>query len=133
MSRQMPKYDPSKPWMDPALSVEERMAAASAAMNKVEDMHSSGSRNHSAQREAAMSAAKRELETPSLTPSAMAASKTKPTQKTISQSLSLEDEMKKNLEAKNDAKKAKKELAEARRQAIASGGAVFISCMLENS
>jgi hypothetical protein len=106
--------------MDSSLSIEERMAAASAAMNKVEDMHSSGDKDHNAQRAAAMSAAKQELANPALTTEAMAASKSK-AGKAQSQSQSLEDEMKKNIKAKNDAKKQKKEFAEARRKAIASG------------
>ena len=108
--------------MDPSLSIEERMAAASAAMNKVEDMHSSGDRDHGEQRAAAMSAAARELESPSLTEAAMAAaaaqkSKAKPGQT----GLSLEEEMKKNMKAKRDSKKAKQELEQARKKAAAAG------------
>ena len=110
----------TKPWMDPSLSIEERMAAASAAMNKVEDMHSQGSKNHSDQRAAAMTAAKRELQNPALTAAAIASSKAK-MDSAQNMSSSLEDEMKKNFKAKKDAKKLRTDLEEARRKAIESG------------
>ena len=110
-----------KPWTDPDKTIEERMAAASAAMNVVEDMHSSGKRDHSAQREAAISAAKQELESYSATPGK---------EPETTKSLSLEEEMKKNIKAKKNAKKKKAELDTARKKAMESGILLMVASVL---
>jgi hypothetical protein len=110
-----------KPWTDPDKTIEERMAAASAAMNMVEDMHSSGKRDHSELREAAIIAAKQELESYSATPAK---------EPETTKSLSLEEEMKKNIEVKKNAKKKKAELDTARKKAIESGILVMITSVV---